>query len=164
MKKHWLCLLLAAFLGSGLCVQAQEMGDDEDVAERQERAEKMAKQMARQLKLDDATKDWFVPLYVEYNDSLRSARGEMPKAKEVDDLTEEEATAALEGMFAATERTVAVKLNFYARFKEKLTAQQVLRVFMPAQRKRTSNTNSRRGPGGGPGGFPGGGPGMGGGF
>ncbi len=117
---------------------------------------KMAKQLAKQMDLDDSTADWFIPLYVEYSDTLRAVRTSPLRSREVDEVSDAEALEAVEAMFAASEREVALKRAYYARFKEKLTGQQVLRVFMPASPKRQSDGNRRPGGFGGPGGFPGG--------
>lgn len=155
MKKQCLCLMLAAFLGGSLCVQAQK-DDDGASGRRQARVEKMAKQLAKQMDLDDSTADWFIPLYVEYSDTLRAVRTSPLRSREVDEVSDAEALEAVEAMFAASECEAALKRAYYARFKEKLTGQQVLRVFMPASPKRQSDGNRRPGGFGGPGGFPGG--------
>lgn len=164
MRKQWLCLLFVALVGAGQTVQAQD--SDKRDERRQEMVEKRAKQLARQFKLDDAATEWFVPLYVEYSDTLRAVRARLPRSRELDKLSDADAATAAESLFTAEERAAALKRSYYVRFKEKLTPQQALRLFVPQAPARRSNANRGAfgGPQGGPGGFPGGGPGMGGGF
>ena len=69
------------------------------------------------------------------------------------------ALAAIEKMFASQERVLAVKRAYFARFKEKLTPQQLFRLFRPKnERRRAAQGPGQFGPGMPP---P---PGMGGGF
>ena len=164
MRKQWLCLLFVALVGAGQTVQAQD--SDERDERRQEMVEKRAKQLARQFKLDDAATEWFVPLYVEYSDTLRAVRARLPRSRELDKLSDADAATAAESLFTAEERAAALHRSYYARVKEKHTPPQTLRRFVPQAPARRSNANRGAfgGPQGGPGRFPGGGPGMGGGF
>ena len=74
-------------------------------------------------------------------------------------MTDDEALAAVEKMFASQERVLAVKRAYYERFKEKLTPQQLFRLFRPKnERRRAAQGPGQFGPGMPP---P---PGMGGGF
>ena len=110
---------------------AQRPGMDPEM--RAEFAKMAAQKVAGELKLDKAEREWFEPLYMEYADSLRKAQKiDLPeKNKEIKEMTDDDALAAVEKMFASQERALAVKRAYYARFKEKLTPQQLFRLFRP---------------------------------
>lgn len=138
---------------------AQRPGMDPEM--RAEFARMAAQKVAGELKLDKSEREWFEPLYMEYADSLRKAQKiDLPeKNKEIKEMTDDDALAAVEKMFASQERALAVKRAYYARFKEKLTPQQLFRLFRPKnERRRAALGPGQFGPGMPP---P---PGMGGGF
>lgn len=158
MKRTFLVLFAALTLGSTLTVQARDKKTDGDS---KERLTKQATRMASELKLDDKTQAWFMPLYAEYQDTLRSLRrpvemraqrkkgkackqgqasdangqatdlkGETPQAKLGRlQFTDAEALQRIEENFSRTEREVALKRVYMARFQEKLTPQQLFVIF-----------------------------------
>lgn len=158
MKRTFLVLFAALTLGSTLTVQARDKKTDGDS---KERLTKQATRMASELKLDDKTQAWFIPLYAEYQDTLRSLRrpvemrvqskkgkackqglasdangqapdvkGKTPQAKLGRlQLTDAEALQRIEENFSRTEREVALKRVYMARFQEKLTPQQLFVIF-----------------------------------
>lgn len=158
MKRTFLVLFAALTLGSTLTVQARDKKTDGD---RKERLTKQATRMASELKLDDKTQAWFIPLYAEYQDTLRSLRrpvemhaqskkgkackqglasdangqapdvkGKTPQAKLGRlQFTDAEALQRIEENFSRTEREVALKRVYMARFQEKLTPQQLFVIF-----------------------------------
>lgn len=158
MKRTFLVLFAALTLGSTLTVQARDKKTDGDS---KERLTKQATRMASELKLDDKTQAWFIPLYAEYQDTLRSLRrpvemraqskkgkarkqglasdangqapdvkGKTPQAKlGRPQLTDAEALQRIEENFSRTEREVALKRVYMARFQEKLTPQQLFVIF-----------------------------------
>ena len=93
MKK--LIFVLCAFLALGVSANAQS-DDKKKLKEKMERSEQVqrrAEKMAERMKLDDATRAWFTPIFVEYSDTLRKAmRLSRPKAegKKEKSLTDEE--------------------------------------------------------------------------
>lgn len=158
MKRTFLVLFAALTLGSTLTVQAR---DKKTGGDSKERLTKQATRMASELKLDDKTQAWFIPLYAEYQDTLRSlhrpaemciqskkgkackqgqasdakgqapdVKGETPQAKLGRlQLTDAEALQRIEENFSRTEREVALKRVYMARFQEKLTPQQLFAIF-----------------------------------
>lgn len=158
MKRTFLVLFAALTLGSTLTVQARDKKTDGDS---KERLTKQATRMASELKLDDKTQAWFIPLYAEYQDTLRSLRrpvemhaqskkgkackqglasdangqapdvkGKTPQAKLGRlQFTDAEALQRIEENFSRTEREVALKRVYMARFQEKLTPQQLFVIF-----------------------------------
>ena len=186
MKRMLMVLFAALTLGSTLSVQARDKKGDGD---RKELSTKQATRMASELKLDDKTQAWFIPLYAEYQDTLRSlrrtagmpepekrnkadkqdqvpeAQGEVPEAqgeapegngeksqakRDRKQLTDAEALQQIEENFSRTEREVALKRSYLARFKEKLTPQQLYTIFCrPAVQQRPQNGRPQGGMNGG---------------
>ena len=145
-----IALLVALTLGMGTTATAQKQNRKN--GDRTEMRTKMATRMANELKLDDNTQAWFIPLYTEYQDTLRSVRREFaikpapeqlkPKAdndKEKTDkksskkapkaLTDAEAQQMIDNTFAREERTLSLKRAYYDKFKAKLTPQQLVTLF-----------------------------------
>lgn len=190
MKRQALCFAVAA-LAMAVTTTAQRPENFEQM--RKERMEKRAKEQAKDLKLDKETSVWFTNLFIEYQEQLDAVRKEamkdMPKPskpekdgeeanpedmkeKEMKKLTDEQAEKFILGGFDVAEKEVAVKRDYYNRFREKLSPKQLLRIFSPRRGgMRGGQGGGQRGgrPMGGPGGFPpmggpGGFPPMGGGF
>ena len=165
MKRIFLLLLVAFTMGSTLTLSARDKKEDKNERpDRKEAGTRQATRMATELKLSDELQKWFIPLYAEYQDTLRSVRrpagkpdGEKADKQKADKdskdsergkLTDEQATKRIEETFAQEEQELQLKRAYYARFKEKLTPQQMLTIFCrPAM-------NANRGPqqGGRPGG------------
>ena len=150
MKRSMIALLVALTLGMGTTATAQK-SFFQDAATTEMRT-KMATRIANELKLDDNTQAWFIPLYAEYQDTLRSVRREFtikpapellaPKAdndKEKTDkknskkapkaLTDAEAQQMIDNTFAREERVLSLKRAYYDKFKAKLTPQQLVTLF-----------------------------------
>lgn len=167
MKRTFLVLFAALTLGSTLTVQARDKKTDGDS---KERLTKQATRMASELKLDDKTQAWFIPLYAEYQDTLRSLRrpvemraqskkgkarkqgqapdvkGETPQAKLGRlQLTDAEALQRIEENFSRTEREVALKRVYMARFQEKLTPQQLFVIFCRSSMQQRSQKERPQG-------------------
>ena len=155
MKRSMIALLVALTLGMGTTATAQKQ--NKQYGDRTEMRTKMATRMANELKLDDNTQAWFIPLYTEYQDTLRSVRREFtikpapellkPKAdkdKEQTDkkdykkapkaLTDAEAQQMIDNTFAREERVLSLKRAYYDKFKAKLTPQQLVTLFCKPNR------------------------------
>ena len=155
MKRSMIALLVALTLGMGTTATAQK--PNKQYGDRTEMRTKMATRMANELKLDDNTQAWFIPLYAEYQDTLRSVRREFtikpapellkPKAdndKEQTDkkdckkapkaLTDTEAQQMIDNTFAREERLLSLKRAYYDKFKAKLTPQQLVTLFCKPNR------------------------------
>ena len=190
MKRQALCFAVAA-LAMAVTATAQRPEDFEQI--RKERMEKRAKEQAKELKLNKENSVWFTNLFIEYQEQLDAVRKEamkdMPKPakpdkdgeeaspedmkeKEMKKLTDEQAEKFILGGFDVAEKEVAVKRDYYNRFREKLSPKQLLRIFSTRRGGMRGGQGGGQGGGrpmGGPGGFPpmggpGGFPPMGGGF
>lgn len=158
MKK--LIFVLCAFLALGVSANAQsdDKKKSKEKMERSEQVQRRAEKMAERMKLDDATRAWFTPIFVEYSDTLRKAmRLSRPKAEgmKAASLTDEEVLQQIENQLKSDELQVSIKRTYLEKFKTRLTPKQLLLIF-----KRPAAPGGQNRPGGGrPGGqgFPGGG-------
>ena len=154
-------LLLCSVLSVSADRKKSERSEAEREADRKEMVLRQANNLAERMQLDDATADWFVALYQEYNDSINTVRKsiQLPKESKIDEISDLDAEQMIVDQLRSEEQQVAVKRSFLPKFKERLTAQQILRIFAPASAGRQRDGGSSRNgfPGGGPGGFPGGG-------
>lgn len=165
--KHLNVYIAALLFCTSLSVGAQSRhgrgGEGDGQSRRQEMVQQQAESLVDRMSLDDTTAAWFVPLYVEYNEAMAKVRMEaMPsKDKAIDALSDEDAEQLVEDVFASEEKAVQVKRDYYERFKQRLTAQQLVKVFT----FQPGGQRGQRGQGGhegGRGGFGGpGGPGFG---
>ena len=165
MKKTLFIILMACTLTLPALAQRSDKRGDSKA-----RTEKQAETMAQRLKLDDATAEWFKPIYVKMQDTLRAVKrpsqtpqtGEKSEKKR-EELTELQAAQRIEDIFTAAEKEVALKRIYYKRLSEKLTQVQLLKIFAaPASAPSRQNGNASGGNRGGGfprggGGFPGGG-------
>lgn len=156
MKKQYFALLaLLCSATLSMSAQGRHRGEGQPAGDRdgqrQEMVMRQASALVDRMSLDETTANWFVPLYKEYNDALMAVRKEaMPsKDKKIDELSDEDAEQMILDAFASEEKQLAVKRAYYERFKERLTMQQLVKVFamQPGQR------GQRGGQGGGQGGY-----------
>lgn len=127
MKKKITYLMLALLIGTAASATAQ-VASSARQGKGRPGMERMAEQMAKNLKLDEATTAWFVPIYKEYQDTLRAVRRTATRPGK-NKMTDADVTAFIEKSFSATESEVALKRQYYARFKEKLTPVQLMSIF-----------------------------------
>lgn len=135
MDRKFLSFLLAAFLCVGLTAQAQENNRDRTPGAKPS-MEQMAANMARRLKLDSGTTEWFIPVYAAYQDTLASLRRTARPVKKNAGMSEAEALQAIENAFKAAENEVALKRTFLPLLKERLTPQQLVAIFVQPMRER----------------------------
>lgn len=155
MDKKILGLVLAVFLCVGITAQAQD-GNRRRTPVAKPSTEQFAATMAKRLKLDSKTTEWFVPVYVAYQDSLAALRKAARPAKRCADLSEAEALQAVEASLKAAEDEIALKRSFLPVFKAKLTPQQLATLYVQSLRERGHKMPQRgarpmRGQGGGQG-------------
>ena len=160
MKKLLLIMAVALFATS---MSAQnDQGGRRGRGDRKEMIGRMAEQKAKEMKLDGDTKQWFISLYTEYRDTLMGTQfpegfgnRDRDNDKKKKELTDEEATAKVLEGFAREEAAVRLKREYYKKFSEKLTPQQVYSVFNDRGMRRGGNRPNMNGGGfqGGPGGF-----------
>ena len=136
MKRFIFLLLAAAAFTLGVSAQpAEGKRKGDGPRDRKEASLKRAERMASRLKLEGETKQWFVPLYAEYQDTLAAvARSARPARAEGEgkrraELTDMEAIETPARMFSAEEQTLALRREYFTRMKDRLTPQQLVVVF-----------------------------------
>lgn len=152
--KRIILALLVALSATGATAQNFETSNTKKLVSLTERAE----QKAKELKLDDANTAWFVPLYTEYQDTLRGVRraimdGSVRKAaKEMKKMDDATVKRVILKNFDIEEQSLALKRIYFEKFSEKLTAQQLLAVFQDRpesnsgqQRNQRQNNNNQQG-------------------
>ena len=153
MKRILSIVLLLLTLAPATMMQAQtEQNKPQARRERPQsgmQTQRLARQMAQQLKLSGDTATWFTQLYTEYQDTLRAVRFRMPRTqgKRAVQMSAEAAKAQIEALLTANERAAAIKRSYATRFAEQLTPQQVLKVltFNPQQQMLQRQINPRQG-------------------
>ena len=151
MKKYIVLTVLAAFLfGAISTISAQN--DNDRSARRQEMQTRMTERLVKDLKLEGEKKTQFETIYKRYLEELAATRNQK-------DLTDEEATAKLNEVFAREAEQIQqqqlrldIQKKYCAEFSSVLTPQQLLRVFQQGNRM----GNRQGGQQGGRGGFGGG--------
>lgn len=136
MKRFIFLFLAAAAFALGVSAQpAEGKRKGDGPRDRKEASLKQAERMAGRLKLEGETKQWFVPLYAEYRDTLaavartaRPARAQGEGGRRAE-LTDMEAIETLARMFGAEEQTLALRREYFTRMKDRLTPQQLVVVF-----------------------------------
>lgn len=152
--KRTLILMLAAGLFTAN-MQAQKAKESKkEVCTQQEcvdKSKKMAVRLADALKLDDKTQDWFVPIYAEYQDSLRSLRrlarpvNEIGQKADLNALTDAQAVALVESTLMVSEKETALKRVCYQQLRKRLTPQQLVTVFCRQPRVQLSPNGGFKG-------------------
>ena len=129
MKKMMILFLLLVLTGTGVYAQKQNSNKMGAVVGKDMSARRAAR-LAEEMKLDKATAKWFTSVYAEYQDSLKSVRRSGAEARvSADSLTDARAEQLIEERFRQSEAETAVKRAFYARFREKLSPVQLVKVF-----------------------------------
>lgn len=150
MKQTILTLILA-FCATMATAQNAETG----ALQKRISTTTLAEQKAKELKLDDAGTAWFVPLYIEYQDTLRGVRraimdvSERKVSKEMKKMDDATVKRTILKSFDIEEQSLALKRIYFERFSEKLTAQQLFTIFRPEtgraqQRTQTQGNNSQQ--------------------
>jgi Spy/CpxP family protein refolding chaperone len=175
MKKIIILTAVAAFLLSTVSVNAQDRNDRD--SRRQEMQARQTERIVKDLKLEGEKKTQFEAIYKRYMEELAATRTGQNRERddEKKDLTDEEATAKLNEVFARQAEQIQqqqlrldIQKKYCAELSAILTPQQLLQVFQQQGGGRQGGgrqggrQGNRGGFGGGPrGGFggPGGGPG-----
>jgi len=155
--------MAALLFGAISTINAQN--DNDRSARRQEMQTRMTERLVKDLKLEGEKKTQFEAIYKRYLEELAATRTEQNRDREADrskkDLTDEEATAKLNEVFAREAEQIQqqqlrldIQKKYCAEFSSVLTPQQLLRVFQQQQGNRQGNRQG--GQQGGRGGFGGG--------
>lgn len=125
MKKSYLCLamVMATMLGFN-SLSAQPSQD--------KREDFRAKQLSKELMLDDATASKFETLYKEYSEALKACRPAREEKKQAPaGRTDEQIKQSIEQRFDMQQKMLDVQKDYFAKFEKILNANQLERLFTP---------------------------------
>lgn len=133
MKRTLSLFLLTLSLSMGIQAQTSKNGRQTET----ERIAKRAERVADNLKLDDKTKAWFLPIYTDYQTELseinkigrQEGQETAKKQKGEKALTDEAATLIVESGLEKAEKRAAASRKYYNLLKEQLTPQQLVTIF-----------------------------------
>ncbi len=155
MKTTYLCY---AFLASALLCSTSLFAQDKP--ERtpkkltpEERIERQAERMEKQLLLDDETSAKFLPLYKEYLKAMGECFARPADSKQVTkkEMTDEELDQRMQSRFECRKKCLEVQETYYDKFKEILTMRQVEKIFnAPKHQNRKPRVLTPRYPKGAP--------------
>ena len=96
-----------------------------------------ADRLVQEMKLDDATAQWFKPLFAEYQQKLADVRAKYcnKDKKDCKNCTDAEIMKHLEGAIACQGDIADVKSAYLKKFKAKLNAKQLQVIFCPKKMK-----------------------------
>lgn len=115
----------------------------------EQRIERQAARMDKELMLDDETSAKFLPLYKEYLQAMaecRPAPAEHPRKSE---LSDEELDKRMQTRFECQKKRIETQETYYAKFKKILTMRQVEKIFAPRP-KHPRRTPGKKAPAGAP--------------
>lgn len=158
MKKIIMMTALVAL--ASLSAVAQRPSREEMQQRRAEMVQQQAEKFAKDFALKGDEKDNFVAIYKAFQDELQALQqqerqrggrdGERAGEGKKKDLTAEQATKQVEDYFARQEQQIARQLqrlaiekDYYAKFKETLTPQQLAKIF--TQRNQRQGGGQQRG-------------------
>lgn len=150
MRKIFISLLMVV-LGGTMTMQAQQFSDEQ----RQEFFNKAAERTAKQIKVSDENKEWFLQTYSTYMQALMEVQTMYATSREKL-TTDEERMADIEKSIMRGEAEAKIKRTFMAIFKEKLDVEQLHGIFVPKRSRSNRGGFQGQPPSGFGGGMPGG--------
>lgn len=133
MKKFILSLVVLAVSATTTFAQCPTQGKKCDNPKTcAEKVVKCADRLVQVMKLDDATAQWFKPLFAEYQQKLKDTRAKYACKKDKKDCsqcTDAEILQQLENKIKCQEDIAGVKSTYLKKFKAKLNAKQLKVIF-----------------------------------
>lgn len=126
MKKFILSLVVLAVSATTTFAQCPTQGKKCDAPKA------CADRLVQEMKLDDATAQWFKPLFAEYQQKLKDTRTKYACKKDKKDCsqcTDAEILKQLENKIKCQEDIAGVKSTYLKKFKAKLNAKQLKVIF-----------------------------------
>ena len=133
MKKLMLSLVVLAMSAATAFAQCPTQGKKCDAPKAcPEMKAKCGDRLVQELKLDDATAQWFKPLFAEYQQKMKDTREKYSCKKDKKDCsqcTDTEIITNLENQIKCQEELAGVKSTYLKKFKAKLNAKQLQVIF-----------------------------------
>ena len=132
MKKLMLSLVVLAMSATTVFAQCPTKAGKCDAPKAcAEKTAQCADRLVQEMKLDDATAQWFKPLFAEYQQKLADVRTKYcnKDKKDCKNCTDAEIMKHLEGAIACQGDVADVKSAYLKKFKAKLNAKQLQVIF-----------------------------------
>ena len=133
MKKIMLSLVVLAMSAVTTFAQCPTQGKKCDAPKAcPEKKVDCADRLVQELKLDDATAQWFKPLFAEYQQKMKDTHAKYVCKKDKKDCsqcTDAEIMKNLENQIKCQEELAGVKSTYLKKFKAKLNAKQLQVIF-----------------------------------
>ena len=131
MKKFILSLVVLAVSATTTFAQCPTQGKKCDAPKAcPEMKANCGDRLVQELKLDDATAQWFKPLFVEYQQKMKDTREKYCCKKDKKQAcTDAEIMKNLENQIKCQEELAGVKSTYLKKFKAKLNAKQLQVIF-----------------------------------
>lgn len=131
MKKLMLSLVVLAMSAATAFAQCPTQGKKCDAPKAcPEMKANCGDRLVQELKLDDATAQWFKPLFVEYQQKMKDTREKYCCKKDKKQAcTDAEIMKNLENQIKCQEELAGVKSTYLKKFKAKLNAKQLQVIF-----------------------------------
>ncbi len=146
LQKFMVCVTMLILSVSTLVAQPQPAQGGRPNMNDKEFAEFQIEMMTRQLHLEESTVEPFAILYTEYMNKMNALQPKSPRREgqprqggqplERPQQTDEEIEAQILNSFDLAEKSNAIKREYYYKFKEVLTQQQILRMYNIERRLR----------------------------
>ena len=133
MKKLMLSLVVLAMSAATTFAQSQKAQKCDNPKACADKEAKCADRLVQEMKLDDATAQWFKPLFADYQKKMADVHAKYcPKGKkDCTACTDAEIMKMLEGSIALQSEIADVKSAYLKKFKAKLNAKQLQVIFCP---------------------------------
>jgi hypothetical protein len=147
MKKLMLSLVVLAMSATTVFAQCPTKAGKCDAPKTcADKTAQCADRLVQEMKLDDATAQWFKPLFAEYQQKLADVRAKYcnKDKKDCKNCTDAEIMKHLEGAIACQGDIADVKSAYLKKFKAKLNAKQLQVIFCQKKMKAGKHPMARK--------------------
>ncbi len=147
MKQLFKTALVALVMLFGTTsIMAQTDQSDNQTARREQLAKTQAQYIARQLGLDNATREKYVNTFMDYQKELWTI-GRKPEQNKGKQLTDAEVKQNVENRFEHSQKLLDLRKKYYKKYSQFLTPQQIERAYQLERQslKRLAERHKARG-------------------
>lgn len=147
MKQLFKTALVALVMLFGTTsIMAQTDQSDNQTARREQLAKTQAQYIARQLGLDNATREKYVNTFMDYQKELWTI-GRKPEQNKGKQLTDAEVKQNVENRFEHSQKLLDLRKKYYKKYSQFLTPQQIERAYQLERQslKRLTERHKARG-------------------
>src|SRR5574344_1202769 len=137
-------LLMILVLAVSYAARAQQANDAKQRVSREQFARVQAQNIAKHLKLDDATSAKFIETFENYRTDLRNLKSNTVRPKKGQQLTAGQVEQNIKARFAHSRQILDLRENYYDKYRKFLSPRQIQRVYDMEQHsmKRLADQNN----------------------